>query len=157
MDYHERIIDKVVNGFLVVKQHMGRPTEFELRAVLGLGNFYFLYMVYTNEKLTMSEIASFMYISKQQATQVADKMIASGYIERVYDEKDRRIIQIMITEKGKRALWDGIERVREKMKDKMACLSMEDFEKVEGAIDTLIEIARKMDLQSLHTDAVLRK
>jgi DNA-binding MarR family transcriptional regulator len=48
----------------------------------------------------MSGLAHFLNISTPAATGIVDRLVKYGYIARVFDPEDRRIIKIRLTPKG---------------------------------------------------------
>lgn len=48
----------------------------------------------------MTDIAKFMEVSTAAITGIVDRLVKSGYVLRVFDADDRRIIKIKITPKG---------------------------------------------------------
>jgi DNA-binding MarR family transcriptional regulator len=55
-------------------------------------------------QITPSEISRIMCISKPNVTTLITKLIDDGLAQRSHDEKDRRVINVAITEKGRKAL-----------------------------------------------------
>jgi DNA-binding MarR family transcriptional regulator len=53
-----------------------------------------------NGMLSMSEIGCSLSMPKSHITGLVDKLIAENLVERLYDPKDRRIVNVHITEKG---------------------------------------------------------
>jgi DNA-binding MarR family transcriptional regulator len=54
--------------------------------------------------LSMSELGKRQYISKPYMTVLVDQLIQDGYVQRIPDTVDRRVINIAITAEGKRHL-----------------------------------------------------
>ena len=54
----------------------------------------------SKEPVNMTNIANFMQVSTAAATGIIDRLVKSGYVHRVFDQQDRRIIKIKITPKG---------------------------------------------------------
>jgi DNA-binding MarR family transcriptional regulator len=54
----------------------------------------------TQEPVKMTDIANFMKVSTAATTGIVDRLVKSGYVSRVFDQDDRRIIRIKITLKG---------------------------------------------------------
>lgn len=54
----------------------------------------------SQEAVKMTDIANFMKVTTAAATGIVDRLVKSGYVLRVFDQKDRRIIKIKITPKG---------------------------------------------------------
>ncbi|RKD23152.1 hypothetical protein BEP19_13115 [Ammoniphilus oxalaticus] len=52
----------------------------------------------------MSELADALNLTPGAATTVADKLIENGYITRLRDQDDRRVVYLKITNKGKEAI-----------------------------------------------------
>ena len=51
--------------------------------------------------LTMTELANTLMMTKPQLTHVVNPLVASGIVERRPDEKDRRVINLSLTENGR--------------------------------------------------------
>jgi DNA-binding MarR family transcriptional regulator len=54
-----------------------------------------------NMTLTMSALGNALAVSKPNATTIVDKLVTLGFVERVYDPDDRRLIYIKLTKEGK--------------------------------------------------------
>lgn len=74
--------------------------KFNIMSCMTPGTMFVLGSLKKCNCLTMSEIGNILSIPKPNVTAIVDKLIASGYVERFADEKDRRIVNIRITEKG---------------------------------------------------------
>jgi len=59
-----------------------------------------LYVLWENDKLTISEIGRLTSLAKTTLTSMLDRMEASGLIERIPDKKNRRQIFVSVTEKA---------------------------------------------------------
>ena len=76
----------------------------------------------------ISEIGKRLYISKPNMTSLLDKLIAEGKVERIPDDRDRRIINIAITDKGKEFSHECRDMVVGNIKNNLADLSNENIE-----------------------------
>lgn len=144
MKRKEQIADKLLRGIFVMRQHMNRPTESMMRSVLNPGFFFLLSALSETDSMTMGEISQMMLISKQQTTQVTDRMEEAGYISRIPDEQDRRIVKVMITPEGKESLNQCKEMIREKTIERLEKLPDEDVEELDRALDVLSGIIKKL-------------
>ena len=63
------------------------------------------YLLIEGEK-AMSSVAEILGVSKPSATGTIDRLIAQGFVSRRHDEKDRRIVWINITARGKKIVSD---------------------------------------------------
>ena len=62
-----------------------------------------------NDECKTSGIAECLCVSRPDATRIVDTLVNKGFIKRVYDEKDRRVIRLKITNDGKKA-FEGIKK-----------------------------------------------
>lgn len=73
-----------------------------------------LHLLKDMHKCKMSQIAKFLNITTSAATGIVDRMVRSGFLKRVREAGDRRIINIKLTQKGERTI-NTIFKEREKM------------------------------------------
>lgn len=85
----------------------------------------------------MSDLASYINTSFSSATQIVDRMVHAGFVDRVQDEKDRRVVLLTITENGRAQLKELKRAKRERMKKLFKNVSHEE-------IKELIRIQEKM-------------
>lgn len=93
----------------------------------------------------MSEIARDLRLSKQQATQMIDKLYQHGMIDRQDDPQDRRSILIGINDKGKQFLIDNpldTSLLQEQIQTHLTADEQTEFNQ---AIETLLRLFRKWD------------
>jgi DNA-binding MarR family transcriptional regulator len=76
--------------------------------------------------LSMSDIGKCLSMPKPHITVIVDKLIEEGYVERLNDPKDRRIVNILITDKGLKDFEDIKEAVSENLKIKLSTLDEEE-------------------------------
>src|SRR5699024_12577105 len=75
-----------------------------------------------------SELAHELGYTPGALTNIADRLMKESYVGRVYDETDRRIIRLAITEKGKTIL-DQAQKTGQKMrKDIFSILTEEEIQ-----------------------------
>ncbi|WP_124100014.1 MarR family transcriptional regulator [Ruminococcus sp. Marseille-P6503] len=97
------------------------------------------------EKLTMSQLASKINTSNEQATRAVAQLVEKGFIERMQDNSNRRIINIRLTEKAD----DFIEKTKAEIMgdllDQFNGISDEDMEKFHDAVVQIIGILKKAE------------
>jgi DNA-binding MarR family transcriptional regulator len=69
---------------------------------------YALEVVHDRGALTMGQLAAQLYLDVSTVTRVMDQLVAGGFVQRIPDAKDRRIIRAAITERGT----DQVSRIR---------------------------------------------
>jgi DNA-binding MarR family transcriptional regulator len=84
----------------------------------------------SNSRLTMIQLRTVMYVSKHEAvkpTKIAktfaitpasvtsqiDNLVKEGWLERQYNQNDKRVIEVNLTEKGKKELPKEIHKLEE--------------------------------------------
>lgn len=85
----------------------------------------------------MSEIAERLQITMGTLTTAIDKLIKKGYVERKRSEKDRRIVNVSLTKRGKLAY-----RIHEKFHFDMIKSMVDDYSEEEEVI--LITALKKL-------------
>ncbi len=76
-----------------------KPLKQFLDDGMSLGMYYCLQtLLYYKEGLTMSELARCNDMTKQQMTKLINRLVELGFVERIYDPHDRRIIRIQATD-----------------------------------------------------------
>jgi len=93
---------------------------------------------------TMSELAKTLMMTKPQLTHVVDPLVSSGIVERRPDEKDRRVINLALTAKGRVLLDEGKQKIKENIKIKLATLTPEELSEMSAALETLRRIGSKL-------------
>ncbi|MCX6691767.1 MAG: MarR family transcriptional regulator [Methanoregula sp.] len=94
--------------------------------------------------LPMSEIGRRLYISKPYMTALIDTLIKDGLVERTPDLTDRRVINISITEQGKKHLKQSITLYKNDLKDLLSTLDEHDLEELCSSLVSLKAILGKI-------------
>ncbi len=93
----------------------------------------------------MSEISKRFDISAAAASQLVDKLVQAGYLERAEDPDDRRAKLLTLSVKGEELIQQGTEERYGWMYDLTSKLSMEEQVKVAEALDILTQAAQTME------------
>ena len=75
---------------------------------------------------SMSDIGKCLAMPKPHVTVIVDKLIDEGFVERQNDPNDRRIINILITDKGMDVFHEIKKTLAENMKIKLLNLTEEE-------------------------------
>jgi DNA-binding MarR family transcriptional regulator len=93
---------------------------------------------------TMSELANTLMMTKPQLTHLVDSLVSQGIVERRPDEKDRRVVNLALTEKGRALLKEMKLKVKENTKKRLASLTTEELSQMSTALETLRNIVIKL-------------
>jgi DNA-binding MarR family transcriptional regulator len=102
-EIRENYIDKTIWNLLSIHPLVSKSLRQVTRSSvnLNIGSLYLLTLLSHYEMLSMSEIGNKLSMPKPHVTMQVDKLIAENMAERLNDPKDRRIILIRLTEKGR--------------------------------------------------------
>ncbi|GJQ35996.1 MAG: hypothetical protein JETCAE01_20060 [Anaerolineaceae bacterium] len=112
---------------------------------LSMPQFSILMQLHHRGPCGMSEISERFDITAAAASQLTDKLVQGGYIERAEDPNDRRAKSIQLTPKGKELVDIGMTERYRWMDELVSKLSAEDRPKVVEALKVLTEAARQLD------------
>ncbi len=94
--------------------------------------------------LPVSEIGRRLYISKPYMTALIDTLIGDGLVQRRPDLTDRRVINISITDQGKKHLKQSITLYKNDLKDLLSTLNEHDLEELCSSLKSLKAILGKI-------------
>lgn len=95
-------IDSSIENLISIHPLLSKSFTKSIRTKTNLnpGSLYVLGVLRRHDILSMSEIGCKLSMPKPHVTSLVDKLIAEDMVERLLDPKDRRIVNIRITEKG---------------------------------------------------------
>jgi len=94
---------------------------------------------------SMSELGKRLYISKPYMTVLIDQLIQDGHVQRLSDTKDRRIINIAITQKGAKHLKLAASLYRDTIKELLTSLNRQDLEDLSSSLEMIRKIISRME------------
>ena len=95
---------------------------------------------------TMKEIASWLKITPPSVTSLIDSFVKPGLIKREADKKDRRIIRLKITQKGKKILRESQRENKTRIKKFISKLSPRDQKDLLRILNNFYKIFLKENL-----------
>ncbi|AZU64292.1 MarR family winged helix-turn-helix transcriptional regulator [Neobacillus mesonae] len=100
---------------------------------------HILFLLERNGPKKMSEVAELLHLTPGAVTTASDKLIEHGYIARIRDEQDRRVVYLEMTGKGREAITELQEEGRMAMKKVFSHLSDKDLEFLMGTFEQAIQ------------------
>ncbi|WP_286316473.1 MarR family winged helix-turn-helix transcriptional regulator [Romboutsia ilealis] len=107
---------------------------------LNHSHFQILAVLKKEGQQPISEVAKKLFISTPNMTKLLNKLIDEDMIERIPGEKDRRVININLTEKGNIFLEDKFLEFESSLKNKFSPLSQDKLDKLNDSLITLKEV-----------------
>lgn len=107
-------------------------------------HFHILFSLEEMGQLTVTEIAKLLMISKTNVTPLVQKLIDEGFVERKYDETDRRYIHIGLIEKGKEFTENHRKLIIGNVKSRIEGFNEEELQRLSSSLHNLKELLEKM-------------
>jgi DNA-binding MarR family transcriptional regulator len=110
---------------------------------LSMPQIYTLMYLYHEGEVRISDIGTLMDVGKAAASQLVERLVQQGLVERVEDERDRRAKKIRLLPKSLRLIEKGLRVQRQQMGELMSQLSPGQMATVQKAFQYLIEAMHK--------------
>ncbi|SRR6266498_4129652 len=132
----------------VVMQHSMHERSQLAKAIgLSMPQFGILMQIYFRGNCGISEISNRFDITNAGASQLVDKLVQNGLIQREEDPHDRRAKLLNLTEKGKELIKQGTERRYLWVENLAQKLSAEDREQVNEALHIMTQAAKELETE----------
>jgi DNA-binding MarR family transcriptional regulator len=115
---------------------------------LSMPQFSILMQLHYRGQCGLSDISERMDISGAAASQLVDRLVVSGLVERAEDPADRRAKHIALSPKGEALIAASIEERLRWVEQLALTLTPEEQEEVGQALETLVEAAGRAEAQS---------
>ena len=110
-------------------------------------------LYYQDTSCGISQISDDMSVTNAAASQLVDKMVQGGLLERAEDPHDRRAKQVTISERGRQFVRDGIEQRYLWVNELAENLSAEERQSVASALAILTDKAMALQEQAANVKA----
>lgn len=91
-------------------------------------------------EMIMTALADRLQITKQHATKKANRLVELGFVKRVYDSSDRRVIKVRVTEAGERFAAEFLEKDAGGLRELIEKMSGQEQEEFINAVRILNRI-----------------
>lgn len=117
-------------------------------STMPLTQYHILTVLSDRSNMRMGEISQIMAISRPNLTPLIDKLVLTGYVERVSDSNDRRVTYINITSIGKKALQTERNAIGKSVEELTSKMTEDESIQFNEAIQTLSVLSKKMLIAS---------
>ena len=141
-------IDSSIENLIYIQPLLSKTFTRSIRTKTNLnpGSLHVLGVLRRHDILSMSEIGCKLSMPKPHVTSLVDKLIAEDMVERLLDPKDRRIVNIRITEKGI-ADFNAIKHeISQELRIRLEKLSAEKLDILAEASQQIKDILIEMEL-----------
>ena len=129
-----------VEIMVLLHNNFGRQTQ----VPLPLNQFGVLCVLMDTQGLTITDISRQLNISKQQMTNIIDKLVSAGYVSKEPDPVVRRRLVITISRKGKKLLEDHMEQFRQRFESHAQNLTRDERQELATILRRYYELINKM-------------
>ena len=134
IDENLREINKILNRDL--KREM-------IRLDLGLSHFYILTTLYREKVLSSGNLAKSLDVKNSTITSLVDRLVKLSLVKRRRCERDRRVVLVELTDKGKKLTEKLLTLRKERLKEIVKELPEEKVEEIYESIKRVEEILKK--------------
>jgi DNA-binding MarR family transcriptional regulator len=134
-------IERLLREISVIVKRKGREI---------LNNFpitppQFTALVWLNDEgdMTIGELSQKMYLACSTMTDLIDRMEKNGVVERVRDDRDRRVVRIHLLEKGAQIIKEVMEARRQYLAEILSHLSDDEALQIKEHLSILYEEMKK--------------
>jgi DNA-binding MarR family transcriptional regulator len=114
---------------------------------LSLPQFSVLMQLHHKGACGLSEISERFEVTPAAASQLVDKLVQSGLIERAEDPNDRRAKVLTISDKGRKLIQKGIEERYRWVEELSSRLTAEERTQVSEALDIMTRAAQELEAE----------
>jgi DNA-binding MarR family transcriptional regulator len=148
---HNDGLETAVEKFERVMPRLMRRLFFDLTAEsplwdLPLPQLKVLGMLERRDNRRMSEIGERLRVALSTVTQIADRLEQRGWVRRVDDTEDRRVVRLALTDAGRRLMGERRAARRGRLVTLLGSLEPEERDRVVGAIEALYLTARRLEI-----------
>jgi DNA-binding MarR family transcriptional regulator len=93
----------------------------------------------------VTDLGDHLGVTSAASSQMLERLVQQELILRTEDPTDRRVKQIVLTEKGHHVLDEGVRARQGWLDDLVEILTQEEKELIKGALDLMIEKANQLE------------
>ncbi|GAA0355566.1 MarR family winged helix-turn-helix transcriptional regulator [Bacillus horti] len=137
------LVQRYIQVHLFASRKLGTLISSELGEELTLEQNYALRYLSGKEQCTVSELAVELHVKPSAVTAQMNRLVARGYVNRLRDEKDRRVVYLSLSEKGLAIFKESEEKMNEMIKPYLEQISEDELKQFILTYEKLEEIIRK--------------
>ncbi len=139
----EKLAWQILTVAPVLKKRLFRPDFEQDTNQLPLSYAQVLATLSIEESMTVTEISERFDIAKPNITPLIDRMIEAGYVKRVRNSTDRRVVHVFILDKGREKVADMVASLKGTVQGWSKTMTDEDMGRVTDAIEVIRSILAK--------------
>lgn len=133
------LIDLLFATMKIIKENFRSQSV----ADISFGQLKALHYIESKNSPNMKEIADELGITPPSVTALVDPFVLHGLVKRIYDNKDRRIVKLTLTAKGKAYLDEHYKNMTEKMEKLISVLSERQIANFKEILEIILKHAKQ--------------
>ena len=138
-----RLYDMLFQAWPLMRRRLLPPSALQAEFGMPLSHVQVLVMLDHRGSLSITEISQSFGIAKPNITPLVDRLIEEGLVMRERNSADRRVVNVVICEKGRERLADIYRRLCDNLFDWTRTLSREDLASFNDALETIVRLLSK--------------
>jgi DNA-binding MarR family transcriptional regulator len=141
---------ETIRHFLDIAMHHSMHERAQLAKLIGLSmpQLGILFQLHYRGTCGISELSEKFDITNAATSQLVDKLVQGGLIQREEDPHDRRVKRVNLTEKGQKLIQHSTEKRYRWVEGVARGLSAEEREQVNRALDILTRAAQDVETET---------
>lgn len=138
---------QTIRQFMDIAMHhsMRERSHFAKATGLSMSQFGILMQLHYRHNCGVSDLSERFEITSAAASQLVDKLVHSGLIQREEDPQDRRSKLLNLTDKGRELIQQGLEQRYRWVDQLEEKLTVEERAKVTEALNIMMKAARELE------------
>ena len=141
----KKLVENLLNLMPYWHNKVIRPFKKSLEASVSLEMYYCLQILRYQDILTMSELGRLVGTPKQQTTKTVQKLFEYGFVERRFDQSDRRVTLVAATPKAVEYIEHCYRHGMDFLKEFEEKLGAKEARELEEAVETIYRILSKLE------------
>ena len=143
----EHLYDMLFQAWPLMRRKLLPSSAQQAEFGMPLSHVQVLVMLDHRGSLSITEISNSFGIAKPNITPLVDRLIEEGLVMRERNSADRRVVNVVICEKGRERLADIYRDLCDNLFDWTRTLSQEDMTAFNAALETIVRLLRKRPSQ----------
>ena len=139
----EHLYDMLFQAWPLMRRRLLPSSAQQAEFGMPLSHVQVLVMLDHRGSLSITEISNSFGIAKPNITPLVDRLIEEGLVMRERNSADRRVVNVVICEKGRERLADIYRDLCDNLFDWTRTLSSEDMTAFNEALETIVRLLRK--------------
>ena len=142
---------ETIRNFIDISMHHSFHERAHLAKLIGLSmpQFGILMQLHYRGTCGISQLSERFDITNAATSQLVEKLVQSGLIQREEDPHDRRAKLLNLTDKGKEVIQQGTEKRYRWAEDLARKLSAQERAKVSEALDIMTRAAQEIEVATV--------